>query len=67
MSKKIIKDVGASVRQKLLNFAKQKGRPFNEVLQYYMIERFIYRLSKSPYKNRFILKGALMFVVWDLM
>lgn len=31
-----------------------------------MIERFIDRLSKSPYKNRFVLKGALMFVVWDL-
>jgi hypothetical protein len=67
MSKKIIKDVGASVKQKLLNFSKQNGRPFNEILQYYMIERFIHRLSRSNYKNRFVLKGALMFVVWDIM
>ncbi len=66
MSKKIIKDMGASIRQKLLNLSQQTKRPFNEVLTYYMIERFIDRLSKSPYKNRFVLKGALMFVVWDL-
>jgi hypothetical protein len=66
MSKKIIKDMGASIKQKLLNLSLQTKRPFNEVLTYYMIERFIDRLSKSPYKNRFVLKGALMFVVWDL-
>lgn len=66
MSKKIIKNLGASIRQKLLNLAQQTKRPFNEVLTYYMIERFIHRLSKSPYKSRFVLKGALMFIVWDL-
>ncbi len=49
MDKKIIKDLGASIKQRLLNFAREKGRPFNEVLQYYMIERFIDRLSKSVY------------------
>lgn len=31
-----------------------------------MIERFIYRLSKSKYSNKFVLKGALMFMVWDI-
>jgi hypothetical protein len=66
MNEKIIKDLSVSIRQRLLNFAREARRPFDEVLQYYMIERFIYRLSKSPYKNRFILKGALMLVVWNL-
>lgn len=66
MNEKIIKDVGASIRQRLLNLARKIGRTFNDVLQYYMIERFLYRLSKSPHKNRFILKGALMLVVWEL-
>jgi predicted nucleotidyltransferase component of viral defense system len=66
MNEKTIKDIGASVRQRLVNLAHKAGRPFDEVLQYYMIEHFIYRLSKSPYKNRLILKGALMLVVWNL-
>jgi len=41
------KNISASVHQRLLNRAKDSGRPFNEVLQYFAIERFIYRLSKS--------------------
>lgn len=58
------KNIAASVHQRLLNKAKDSGRPFNEVLQYFAIERFIYRLSKSPSAERFILKGALMFTAW---
>jgi len=33
-------------------------------LQYYAIERFLYRLAQSPYRDRFILKGALIFAAW---
>lgn len=40
------------------------GRPFAELLQYYAMERFLYRLSWSEYKDRLVLKGALMFVAW---
>jgi hypothetical protein len=60
-----VKDIAASVHQRLLNMAKESSRPFNELLQYFAIERFIYRLSKSPDADRFILKGALMFSVWS--
>lgn len=67
MNEKIIKNAGVSVRQQLLNLARQSERPFAEILQYYMIERFIYRLSKSIYKDKFILKGALMFTAWNLL
>lgn len=60
-----IKNTAASVHRRLLNKAKESSRPFNELLQYFAIERFIYRLSKIPDADRFILKGALMFSVWS--
>lgn len=60
-----IKNTAASVHQRLLNKAKESSRPFNELLQHFAIERFIYRLSKSPHADRFILKGALMFSAWS--
>ncbi|MGB3211263.1 MAG: nucleotidyl transferase AbiEii/AbiGii toxin family protein [Desulforhopalus sp.] len=58
-------NVAASVRQRLLNRARSDKRPFNELLQYYAMERFLYRLSKSLFADRFILKGALLLRVWD--
>ena len=58
------KNIPASVRQRLLNRAKSDRRPFNELLQYYAMERFLYRLSQSAHADRFILKGALMLRVW---
>jgi hypothetical protein len=58
-------DTAASVRQRLLNIARGKNRPFNEVLQYFAMERFLYRLGKSDHDRKFILKGALMLVVWE--
>lgn len=60
-----IKNVAASVRQRLLNRAKETHRPFDELLQYYAMERFLYRLSRSEHRDKFVLKGALMFVVWE--
>ena len=59
------RDVAASVRQRLLNHARAEGRPFNEVLQYFALERFLYRLGRSSYRRQFVLKGALMFTVWQ--
>ena len=64
MSQKLPKNISASVRQKLLNRAKAGQRPFNELAQYYAMERFLYRLSRSAHAGRFILKGALMLRVW---
>ena len=58
------RNIPASVRQRLLNRAKSDRRPFNELLQYYAMERFLYRLSQSSHSDRFILKGALMLRVW---
>ena len=53
-----IKNIAASVHQRLLGKARESARPFNEFLQHFAIERFIYRLSRSPQADRFILKVA---------
>lgn len=61
---KLAKNIPASVRQRLLDRARRDKRPFNELLQYYAMERFLYRLSISTHAHRFVLKGALMLRVW---
>lgn len=58
-------NIAQSVHQRLLNLAREQGRPFQELLQHYTLERFLYRLGQSPYVDRFVLKGALMFRVWE--
>jgi hypothetical protein len=62
---KPIKDLAASVRRKLQDIAKATNRPFQEVLEYYAMERFLYRLTCSAHAGRFVLKGALLFRLWD--
>jgi len=62
---KPLRNIPASIRQRLLNRAKADKRPFNELLQYFAMERFLYRLSKSSHADRFVLKGALMLRVWQ--
>lgn len=57
-------NIAASIRQRLLNLARVQRRPFQEVLQFYLMERFLFRLSRSKHADRFVLKGALMLQVW---
>lgn len=64
--KKEIRNIAASIRAKLENKGKETNRPFAEVLQYYSMERFLYRLTQSEYANHFILKGALLFTAWGV-
>ena len=66
MTKRRRTNLAASVHQLLLNKARETRRPFNELLQYFGMERFLYRLSTSSHADRFILKGALMFTAWKL-
>lgn len=61
--KKDVKNIQASIRARLKNKTKEIDRPFSEILQYYGMERFLYRFSQSKYAEKFILKGALMFTV----
>ena len=58
------KDLAASVRARLLNIAKAEGSNFDQVLVRYALERFLYRLGRSPHADRFLLKGALLFTLW---
>ena len=60
------KDMAASVQARLNNLARDQGRTYQELLQYYAIERFLYRLSQSPYRNRFALKGGVVFFAWGI-
>jgi hypothetical protein len=59
------RNVAASVRARLLNRSRETNRPFQELLQYHAMERFLYRLSRSTHRRSFILKGALLLRVWD--
>ncbi len=53
-------NMAASVRQRLKNIADQSGRPFAEVLQWYVIERFLARLVETRHKDDLLLKGAAL-------
>ncbi len=58
------RDVGTSVRQRLLNQAHAQGRPCQGLLQYFAMKRFLYRLAQSSFSDRFILKGTLLLTAW---
>jgi predicted nucleotidyltransferase component of viral defense system len=66
MNERRLTNVAASVRQRLLNRARASDRPFSELLQYFAMERFLFRLSHSPHADGFVLKGGLMLVAWDV-
>jgi predicted nucleotidyltransferase component of viral defense system len=64
MTKRRVKDVAASIRARLQANAKETGRPFQEVLQYFAMERFLFRLSQSQHADKLVLKGGLMLTAW---
>jgi predicted nucleotidyltransferase component of viral defense system len=59
------RNVPASVKARLLQLARAQGEDFNALLVRYVLERFLYRLSTSPYSSGFLLKGAILFTVWS--
>ena len=63
---KEIKNISASVKERLRNISIQTGKEFQSILRQYIQERFLYRLSKSNYSNNLILKGALLFIAHDI-
>lgn len=54
------KNLGESIQQRLKNLSGKQNRSFDDILRYYAMERFLYRLSISAYTGKFFLKGALM-------
>jgi hypothetical protein len=64
MAREARKNIGASVRARLLQRSRDQRTDFQILLTRYALERLLYRLSLSPHRNRFILKGAMLFVTW---
>lgn len=64
MNDKTIKDPAASVRVRLLDHAKRHGDDYQRVLTRYAIERLLFRLSQTEASERYVLKGAMLFVTW---
>lgn len=62
-----LRDISASVKQRLLNLSHERGEEFEQVLVRSVAERFLYRLSKSMHAGSFLLKGAMLFVAWEGM
>ena len=61
---KRVTNIAASVHQRLLNLARQREEDFNYVLTKYALERVLFRISQSKYRDVFVLKGALLFELW---
>ena len=61
---KELKNIGASVRARLLLLAKASGQSFDLVLTRFALERLLFRLSQSPHADRFVLKGAMLMMSW---
>ncbi|QQO23794.1 nucleotidyl transferase AbiEii/AbiGii toxin family protein [Bradyrhizobium diazoefficiens] len=62
--RKPLRNVGASVRGRLLNVSKERNEPYELLLTQYALERLLYRLSISKYKEQFALKGAMLLRYW---
>ena len=58
------KNLAASVRDRLLNRSRQTGEDFQFLLHRYAAERFLHRLGESDYRDRYVLKGAMLFPLW---
>lgn len=63
---KTIKNIGASVRAKLLNLSTENELDYNYLLLRYFQEAFLRRLSLSRYRNNLILKGALLLIPYKI-
>ncbi|MBI3021968.1 MAG: nucleotidyl transferase AbiEii/AbiGii toxin family protein [Candidatus Omnitrophica bacterium] len=61
MSARQPRNTAASVKQRLLNLAMERGEDFNFLLTRFAVERLLYRLDQSSYGNQFVLKGAMLF------
>ena len=65
MTRRPLRNVGASVRARLLERSRDTGEGFQFLLQRYAAERFLHRLGESPCRERFVLKGAMLLALWS--
>jgi len=64
VSRKNPSNIAASVQQRLLNKSRDEGEDYQLLLTRFALERYLYRLGLSPHKEKFILKGAMLFPLW---
>lgn len=64
MVREPLKNVGESVRARLLQRSRDERTDFQVLLMRYALERLLYRLSESAHRQRFVLKGAMLFATW---
>ncbi len=57
-------NMAKSVKDRLLNIARQEGQVFDVLLVRFALERLLYRLSVSEHRDRFVLKGGMLVTVW---
>lgn len=56
--------VAQSVHDRLRRIAADRKEDFNALLSRYGVERFLYRLTRTRHGKQFVLKGAMLFVLW---
>jgi len=59
-----VRNIAASVRDRLLNKSRTEKLDYNLLLTRYALERLLYRMSISAPRDQFLLKGALLFDLW---
>ena len=64
MTREPTRNFAASVRARLLILAQERSEDYQRILGRYAIERFLYRLGRSIYRDKFVLKGATLFTLW---
>ncbi|MDR3568326.1 MAG: nucleotidyl transferase AbiEii/AbiGii toxin family protein [Syntrophobacteraceae bacterium] len=52
------------MRQRLLNLAREKSEAFDLVLTRYVLERLLYRIGRSEWRTKSLLKGAMLYALW---
>ena len=67
MSARGARDLAASVRDRLWTLARERGEDVQVTLIRFAVERLLYRLSRSEYREAFLLEGAMLFSVWELL
>lgn len=64
--KKEVKNISVSVRNRLMNISNETKRDYNAILRHYFQERFLYRISISPYRSSLVLKGAFLLMTKNI-
>lgn len=59
-----MKDYAQSALGRIKNIFRETGEQYNSLLLQYAMERFLFRLSSSGYRDQFILKGGVLFYLW---